>query len=171
MRTLEQDLADFGKLLREPLDRISASKIVFALYDARAIVSNERLIDIETDVYLLRSSKTSKRPPYVRDVTRMLADAAKWSQNLAGAFPCLDEDCHSPLTRGKTMFGLNQLFRQRILQSRILSPLDFESRALLVELSRLIGDIVEERRHVIERRFTFGKRFSEPTSRIAGQLL
>ena len=92
MRTLEQDLADFGKLLREPLDRISASKIVFALYDARAIVSNERLIDIETDVYLLRSSKTSKRPPYVRDVTRMLADAAKWSQNLAGAFPCLDED-------------------------------------------------------------------------------
>ena len=89
---LQQDLAAFEKLLREPLDRISASKIFFALYDARAIVSNERLIDIETDVYLLRTSKTSKRPPYARDVARMLSDATKWSQNLAGAFPLIDEN-------------------------------------------------------------------------------
>lgn len=92
MKSLQQDLADFEKLLREPLDRISASKITFALYDARAIVSNERLVDIETDVYLLRTSKTSKRPPYARDVARMLSDATKWSKGLAGAFPLLDEN-------------------------------------------------------------------------------
>ena len=92
MKSLQQDLADFETMLREPLDRISASKIFFALYDARAIVSNERLVDIETDVYLLRSSKTSKRPPYARDVARMLSDATTWSKGLAGAFPLLDEN-------------------------------------------------------------------------------
>ena len=83
MKSLQQDLADFETMLREPLDRISASKIFFALYDARAIVSNERLVDIETDVYLLRSSKTSKRPPYARDVARMLSDATTWSRATA----------------------------------------------------------------------------------------
>lgn len=89
---LAEDLAVFATLLREPLDRIDGSKISFALWDVRAIVSNERLIDIETDAYLLRSSKSSKRPPYARDVARMLADATSWSKDLAGAFPLLDAD-------------------------------------------------------------------------------